>query len=455
VIATMTKPAIVLLEKDAALRKTLRGALGAEGIRVLDALDEEDALHAILAAAADLVIVGARPVGAASSLDVAQRIRRWNGSIPVILVTPASSEQLAIAALRIGINDYFTHPVPLAELTASTRRCLAATPAAGPARGREDPMTRMLGSDPGIAQIRALIEQAASTDSNVLITGETGTGKELTAELIHRSSRRSPKPLVRINCAAIPDTLLESELFGYERGAFTGALAASAGKLKAADGGTVLFDEIGDLSVYAQAKILRVIETKEIERLGARRSIPVDVRVIAATNQDLDGLMGAGRFRKDLYFRLNVARIHLPPLRERKGDLPVLLDHYVREFGRTLGRAVDGLTDDALAALLRHDWPGNVRELRNVVEAVVPTLRSRLISLVDLPPSYRRRPGEAPAPVQDAERERLLAALSATKWNKSKAAAQLRWSRMTVYRKLAKYRLLEGGRAGRDLPRPA
>ena len=203
----------------------------------------------------------------------------------------------------------------------------------------------------------------------------------------------------------------------------------------------MLFDEIGDMSLHAQAKILRVIETREIERLGGRRSSPVDVRVIAATNQDLDRLMADGRFRKDLYFRLNVVRIHLPPLRERKEDVPALLGRYIREFSRTLGPEVEGVTDDALAALLRHDWPGNVRELGNLVEATCVTLRSRRLSLADLPMPYRRL-GDAGEALREAERERLLAALLATKWNKSRAAEQLHWSRMTVYRKIAKYNLV-------------
>jgi transcriptional regulator with PAS, ATPase and Fis domain len=300
----------------------------------------------------------------------------------------------------------------------------------------------MIVNGPRMREILTYVEQVAATESTVLITGETGTGKELTAGLIHRSSRRRQKPFVHINCAAIPDTLLESELFGYERGAFTGANASNAGKLKMADGGTVLFDEIGDMSVYAQAKILRLIESREIERLGGRRSVHVDVRVIAATNQDLDRLMTEGRFRKDLYFRLNVARVHLPALRDRKEDLPALLDGYVREFSRTFGREVDGVTDEVLAALLHHDWPGNVRELRNLVEAIFMTLRSRRISLADLPLPYRRS-ADAGEMRREAERERLLAALLATKWNKSRAAEQLHWSRMTVYRKMAKYHLGE------------
>src|SRR5262245_38252880 len=304
----------------------------------------------------------------------------------------------------------------------------------------------MIGECPVTRGLRTYIQQVATTDSTILITGETGTGKEVAAGLIHDGSRRRGKPFVHINCTAIPDTLLESELFGYERGAFTGALGSSEGKLKAGDGGTVLFDEIGDMSIPAQAKLLRVIESKEIERLGGRRSIPVDVRVIAATNQNLEQLMAEGRFRKDLYYRLNVIRIHLPPLRERRADVMALLDHYVDEFGRGLERPTEGFAEDAAAVLQRHSWPGNIRELRNLVEAVLPTAGSGPISLADLPPAYRDLLRETGTSGQADEHDRLLAALAATRWNKSKAAAELHWSRMTLYRKLAKYGVVESPR---------
>jgi two-component system response regulator HydG/two-component system response regulator AtoC len=306
---------------------------------------------------------------------------------------------------------------------------------------------RLVGGSDAIALVRSAIERVAPCGSNVLVTGETGTGKELIAELIHfQSGRRGP--LVPINCAAIPDGLLESELFGYERGAFTGANASYEGKLRLAQGGTVLLDEVGDMSAYAQAKLLRAIETREVMRLGGRRPVPLDVRIVAATNADLDALVAQGRFRADLYFRLNVARIHVPPLRERPQDVPDLLRHSLEER-----RAQASFSAEALDCLCRYPWPGNVRELRNVVE--VMTLAggaARELNLEDLPPAVRTAafPPPTRAPVHrsaDEERERLLAALRTTHWNKSRAAAQLRWSRMTVYRKMAKYRIgeSEGG----------
>jgi len=281
----------------------------------------------------------------------------------------------------------------------------------------------------------------ALIDSHVLITGETGTGKELAAQYIHGHSSRRAKPLVTINCAALPDGLLESELFGYERGAFTGAMSSYSGKLKLADGGTVLFDEIGDMSPYAQAKILRVIETKEVYPLGGRRSIPLDIRIIAATNRDLNQRMASNEFRQDLYFRLNVARVHLPPLRERKEDIPLLTDHFVQKFSAQSGKGIEGFSDEAMERLLSYDWPGNIRELMNLTERIFIDPPQDKITVADLPESMRYR-RSVPQETVPAEREVLLYTLSQTNWNKSKAAEQLHWSRMTLYRKIAKYHIV-------------
>jgi DNA-binding NtrC family response regulator len=302
----------------------------------------------------------------------------------------------------------------------------------------------MVGMSRAVQAVRAYIAKVAASDSHVIITGETGTGKELVAELIHEGSRRRAAPFVCINCPAIPDGLLESELFGWERGAFTGASASHPGKLKLADGGTVFFDEIGEMSPYAQAKILRVIETKTVYRLGGRQSISLDVRIVAATNQDLEHLVAQGKFRRDLFFRLSVARIDLPPLRERRQDIPLLLDHYIREVNARTGAGIRGVTGEAVEALIQHDWPGNVRELRNLVEAAALETPRDTIGLAALPGRFTKA---APAPrpsaevTTESEQDQLLSALFLTNWNKSKAAQRLRWSRMTLYRKLAKYHI--------------
>lgn len=300
----------------------------------------------------------------------------------------------------------------------------------------------MIGSSLAMWRVKTYMRKVANTDCHVLITGETGTGKDLAAQYIHQQSSRRAKPLLSINSAALPDGLLESELFGYEKGAFTGAASSYPGKLKLADGGTVLFDEIGDMSPYAQAKILRVIETKEVYPLGGRRSVPVDIRIIAATNRDLDRQMARNEFREDLYFRLNVARVDLPPLRERKDDISLLIDHYVQKFSVKFGRTIEGFSKEAMELLLLHDWPGNIRELMNLIERIFIDPPAEKISVSDLPDSIR-----SPLPKRQekvpTEREILLYTLSQTNWNKSKAAARLHWSRMTLYRKIAKYHIVE------------
>jgi transcriptional regulator with PAS, ATPase and Fis domain len=292
-------------------------------------------------------------------------------------------------------------------------------------------------------EIKAYLGKVAATDTNTLITGETGTGKELVAALIHQHSGRQQQRFVCINCAALPDSLLESELFGYERGAFTGAHVRKEGKLKLADGGTVFFDEIGDMSPYAQAKILRAIESRAVDRLGGNESIPLDIRIIDATNRNLEQLMTEEKFRTDLFFCLNVANIHLPPLRNRKEDLPALCDHYIGDMNRRFGREVEGFTEDAFAYVLRYDWSGNVRELKNLIEAIFVNLPVRTITRMDLPEQFRRR-FEGADDLSHDERDQMLSALLSTNWNKGKAAQKLHWSRTTLYRKMVKYHLVKG-----------
>ncbi len=296
---------------------------------------------------------------------------------------------------------------------------------------------RLVGESPVIIRITESLKKIGATDCTTLITGETGTGKELAAELIHRHSPRSSKPFVVINCSAIPDTLVESELFGHERGAFTGAVVKREGAILTANHGTVFFDEIGDMTPYAQAKLLRTIENKEVWPVGGKRSLSVNTRFIAATNRDLEQLMQEGKFRADLYYRLNVARIQLPPLRERQGDIALLLDYFREKFNRQFGKKVQGFTKEAVAALLDYDWPGNIRELKNLMESSFIHADQR-ISLEDLPEGFRQRvsPGET---LGQDERTLLITALFNANWNKVKAAQQLNWSRMTLYRKMAKY----------------
>jgi two-component system response regulator HydG/two-component system response regulator AtoC len=281
---------------------------------------------------------------------------------------------------------------------------------------------------------------------NVLITGETGTGKELVAQAIHTASPRDEQNFVCVNCAALPDSLVESELFGHARGAFTGAHQRRAGKLKHSDRGTVFLDEVGELSLFAQAKLLRAIETRQIESLGEEAVSRVDFRLVAATNRTLDDQVRQGVFRGDLYYRINVARIHIPPLRERIEDLPCLIAHYLPRLNREFGMEVRDLDPEAFAVLRRYSWPGNVRELRNILETAYLSVEGSYIRTCHLPHSVLETQWVVPA--RHSERERLVAALNETNWNKKKAADKMQWSRMTLYRKLAKHGLASNGTSG-------
>ncbi len=414
------------------------------GLDVADESDLPSALRCFREKRPDLVVIGCTRRTGKDALTFAAALREIDRAVPLVLLAAASSEDLAIDALRAGINDYLRPPFELEILIAAIFQGLGRRNGrvAGPAPALVEG-DRMIGASPFSVHARTYISRIAPTDCSLLITGPTGTGKELIAELIHLNSARRANPFVCINCAAIPDTLLESELFGFERGAFTGAYSSYEGKLKTADGGTVLLDEIGDLTPCGQAKMLRVIETKEAQRLGGRGATHLNIRIIAATNRDLAALADQGGFRKDLYFRLKVASLVVPPLKDRKEDIPLLLDHYVGEFNRRFGLNVEGFTAEALSTLLQYDWPGNVRELKNLVEAIFIDIPSRRIAFTDLPEDLHERL-RTTAVLPQSERERLLSALFATNWNCSEAAQKLRWSRMTLYRKMARYQISKG-----------
>jgi DNA-binding NtrC family response regulator len=382
----------------------------------------------------DLVVIGPALAHHSDALRIGRLVRQWAARVPIIVVTAHGSEEFAVESMRTGINDYFRVPLDSAAFRRSVERLM---PDAGEsAHADVGGATPLIGAGPAAEEVRSLIARIAPTDCNVLITGETGTGKELAAKLLHAQSRRFKQPFVSINCAAIPDTLLESELFGHERGAFTGA-APNIGRLSAANGGTAFFDEVGDMSPASQSKVLRLVEDKEVPRLGSARTVRVDARIVAATNQPLEALVADGRFRGDLYFRLNVARIQLLPLRERKDDIPLLAMHYVGALRKNLHASVAGFSADAMEALTEYDWPGNVRELRNVVERVLMHGRSLVAGVGDLPQEIQKRS----APRSDSsstERIRLCAALASAGGNKSEAARALRCSRMTLYRRMAR-----------------
>jgi len=397
------------------------------------------------------VVLAPSPLERASVLDAASRIRLANQNVKIILIVGNSSEDFAIGALRAGVNEYLREPVISEDVVAAVVRFLPDT------TWNDCECDEIVGDSADMRSIRHLIDRLAPSDATVLITGETGTGKELVARRIHRLSRRSNGPLVSVNCAAIPISLVESELFGFEKGAFTGAGTRQDGKLTQADKGTLFLDEIGDMKLAAQAKILRVIEDRQVQPLGSRAAKPVDIRFVAATNHNLEELAAQDRFRHDLFFRLNVVRINIPPLRERSEDIPLLATHLIREFRSQYGRPVADLAPSAHAYLMEQEWRGNVRELRNAIESALLFSTSERITDNDFfhmrhslacGPPLCKMTSSAVAESQPleafrklSEMERLVKALEATSWNKSKAAEMLNWSRMTVYRKIEKYEL--------------
>lgn len=440
---TTHRPNIAVIEGVVALRSMLAGLLTRSGFDVAQVGDLDAFLALRKDRWPDVVVLGPSNIDPDGTLDSARELRWIVGNTPIVLVPAASSEELAIAALRAGVNEYvrsLSHPH---EVVLSVRRCLTNN-----ARTQDDQqkslelkgLDQMIGESAAMRGVKSQLSKVASTDSNVLITGETGTGKELIAESLYRNGPRRNKPFITINCAAIPDSLFESELFGYERGAFTGAHHSKDGKLKAADGGTVFLDEIGDMSTYGQSKMLRMIEGREIQRIGGHSGTRIDVRIIAATNRNLENLVAENSFRKDLFYRLAVTSVHLPPLRERKEDLPCLLSYYIRHFNQRFGRTVRALSQSAMDSILAYDWPGNIRELKNLVEAIFVELPSPDVSVAELPGQFQRRciTGDS---VSREEQDLLVGALLATNWNKSKAANRLHWSRMTLYRKMARYNI--------------
>jgi DNA-binding NtrC family response regulator len=374
-------------------------------------------------------------------------IRKADHALPIVVITEKSSETLAIAALRAGANDYFKVPFADQDLFCSCRRMMRKRCSADPVhrdakKPAACPNDLMVGSSEPMRKVKSYMAKVAKTDSTVLITGETGTGKELAAEIVHHQSRRKDKPFVCVNCAALPETLVESELFGHEQGAFTGATDARQGKFEAAGDGTILLDEIGDMPPPAQAKILRSIENKKIFHLGGRASIDMNARVIAATNQNLERLMEEGRFRKDLFYRLNVVRIHLPPLRDRKTDIPLLVRHAIERLNQKFNCQVENLSTTSLEGLYRYQWPGNVRELFNCLEASFIHLQSSNTRIATIPKRIQKQLKLEMADSHQ-ERSRILEALMETKWNKTEAAKILNWSRVTLYRKIEKYNIVQ------------
>lgn len=389
-----------------------------------------------------LIILGANGKHTDNILATARKIRSIHKSLPIILISRHSNEARAISALRAGVTDYFKYPIPYPKLLRTIDRLTShrARSVNAHRTGCNSPKVMIIGQSSQMQDIKSYLTRVADTASTVLITGETGTGKGLAAEYVHQNSRRAQKKLVTVNCAALPEGLAESELFGHEKGAYTGAVTGSQGKFTQANSGTLFLDEIGDMSPNIQAKILHTIERKVVYPLGGGKSIPLDVRIIAATNQQPEQLITQGQFRKDLYYRLNIARVHLPPLRKRLEDIPALIDNGIVIYNQRFNRNIKGLTSDAMASLMHYDWPGNVRELMNLLEAIYVNSPNRQIDYAQLPPYFRSQ-FEQMQGRPESERRAIISALFETNWNKSRAARKLKWSRMTLYRKIARYNI--------------
>ena len=457
----MTSPIRALVVDDeAGMRKSLAIMLRREGYAVAEATGGKEALEHLEREVFDLVIADLN-MEDLSGLDVLRHVKQMSPDVEVILMTGYGTIESAVEAMKLGAFDFITKPFQSEEILLRVRN------AADKRRLRQEvhllraevqsasSLERIVGVSEPVRRLLANLPRIGQTDSTVLITGESGTGKELIARAIHATSRRAQGPFVSVSCAALPEQLLENELFGHVKGAFTGALAARKGLLEEAHGGTFFLDEIGEAPLAIQTKLLRVLEDRSIRRLGDNRSLPVDIRIVAATNRDLEAAVRDKVFREDLLYRLNVIRLHPPPLRERSDDVPLLARHFLALHCRQLGRDLEGISPAALAALTRYPFPGNVRELSNVIEQAVALAPGPLIEPCDLPERVRHpqvppppravAPPAAVVPLEHAigsvEQEQILAALRQTGWNISQASARLGISRNTLRYRIEKYGL--------------
>ncbi|MFQ5897621.1 MAG: sigma-54-dependent transcriptional regulator [Candidatus Methylomirabilia bacterium] len=444
---------ILIAEDDPRSRESLSRALTQTGYRTLTAADGAEALAILERRSVDVLLADLKMPGV-DGMTLLERVRTDSPEIVVIILTAFATVDLAVEAMKKGAYDFLTKPINLDKLELLLRNALEARRLAQENRElrlrlRESSGFKdLLGRSVAMQRLRELIQQVAATDAAVLILGESGTGKELVAHAIHYGGRRADGPLVKVSCAALPEGLLESELFGHERGAFTGARERRKGRFELAHGGTLFLDEVGDLSLETQAKLLRVLEEQEFERVGGTETIRVDVRLLSATNRDLEGLVAEGVFREDLYYRLNVVPIPVPPLRERVEDVPILLARFLRTFAERWGKPVPEVTPEALALLCRHSWPGNVRELQHVAEFMLVFSKGDRISVGELPPAIRgedrgsESSSSAPkATLRDLERQAVARTLVATGGNKRGAAEVLGIGLKTLYRKIQEFGL--------------
>lgn len=442
---------ILVVDDEEVMCESMAAWLREDGYRVDTAPNGQKALE--LARAADYAIcfVDLKMPGGMDGIETMMEIHRIRPEASIIIITAYATVDTAIQAMKEGAQEYIVKPCNPQEISMLVSRILKLKKLQCENAILRKKLTRqykhhdIITKNPRMDEILALTQDVASLRSTVLIRGESGTGKELVARAVHFSGNRADKPFITVSCAALTETLLESELFGYEKGAFTGATGQAKGKFELADGGTIFLDEIGDISPKLQADLLRVLQERRFYRVGGTQEVEVDVRVIAATNKNLAEEVKQGRFREDLYYRLNVIEIKLPPLRERREDIPLLAEHFVQRISSELGKDVSGISADALKLLLAYDWPGNVRELENVIERAIVTCRNG--ALVEADFGWLHRGGqtqnwEVPAvPLGELERRAIMAALERTHGNVKEASSALGIDRSTLYDKLKRYEI--------------
>jgi DNA-binding NtrC family response regulator len=445
---------VLIVDDEPNIRRMVGALLAAEGYEVRDAADAASGVTAAAEHDPDVVLLDLMMPGEMDGLAALERLRERLPDTPVVMMSGRAGLADAVRATKLGAYNFLEKPLSPEGVLLALAGAMELRQARREARALREDLgltAEMVGEAPAMQRLRELIARVAPTDARVLITGESGTGKELVASAIHMRSARRERPFVRVNCAAIPRDLVESEMFGHERGAFTGATERRIGRFELAHTGTLFLDEVGDLGSEAQAKLLRAIEAREIERLGAGRSIRIDVRILAATNKELDRAVAEGHFREDLLFRLNVIPIHVPPLRERPDDIPLLVRHFTALHRARTGRPPAGWTPEALGALARHPWPGNVRELANIVERLAILHARREITVADVGavlPALRGDPTAGPLPdptaldhplsetLDEYERTLITRALSVAGGNVAEAARRLRTDRPNLYRRM-------------------
>jgi len=442
---------ILVVDDEKGTREALAEILVEDGYEVSVAADGVEGFEKVQAEAPDVVLSDFK-MPKLDGLNLLRKSLAADPDLKFVLMTAFGTIKTAVEAMKLGAEDYLVKPVNLEEVQIVIERCLKGRRLVEEARGLRERLDQkyrfenIVGNSPQMQLVFKTVEQIAPSRSNVLITGESGTGKELIAQAIHQHSPRKDKPFVVLNCASLTETLLESELFGHEKGSFTGAVARRRGRLEQADGGTLFLDEVGEIPAATQVKILRFLQSREIERVGGNEVLRLDVRVVTATHRDLKRLIEKGDFREDLYYRLNVIQISLPPLRDRKGDIPALADYFIRRYAIENRKELSGIDEAALQDLIRYDWPGNIRELENIIERAVVLASGKRITRDNLP-ELAAEPGKAGGRIQftagvtleEAERELILRTLDAVDGHVPRAAELLGISPRKIYYRLKEY----------------